>query len=429
MGCTQSHILSASNPGNNILASELGLSAKEIRQLHKFFKQYDPNDTGRLVTCNFVSSSRIDFSVFFRKVLGLFDMDNSGKVSFSEFTCSIWSFLSHSQDAMSLYLFDLYDETKSGLLNITELRHMMRDLHRRNYDRFDNIPEALSLLQKKNSELNREDFMQWSATNPHLFLPALCLQEKVRVIIMGELFWKRIEVRRYENCPDSASNSEIYDRIRSLLQMTNFHDNVCSRLVVTDKPVAKGHRSVSSNTTSPVPMVTTCRSSVMRSASLLVKVPQTPCCTPEGLSPNNREILHSSASGGEEDFPFDQNDFFSVKPSAEPLQSTSRTAMDDWRSVASSVRSRHSSKVYSASDISFDGMSSQSPSQPTSMDSYDCMDAFVSRRGGSDGGDNDSLPDRDMSWRVKMQIDQDLFCLEEVVSSVNIPAHDCLEQQ
>ena len=354
MGCRLSGCLSVKTAiGESFLEDELGLTTQEIRQLHDFFNKYDPFGSGKLLIYNFVSSSRIDFSVFFRRVLGLFDIDECGKLSFNEFVCSLWAFLTHSPDAMNVYLFDLYDETKSDELNVTEIKHMMRDLHRKNYDRHDDISAAIDKLgDKKKRDISRADFLQWSAVNPHLLIPAHNLQERMRYMLIGDVFWARIQTRRCATCPSEMSNAAKYDRIRALLRMSSFHEMVCTRLASSDKLLSQRSPSTRGGHT---PIGTSPR---YRGTTLNHPVPKTPLASPGG----NLSIESDPPMGDDDlaEYPSAQDMLPRIKPSGSFHRSKSSSLLDECRSIASSMLSRQGSKVYSVTDISLDEVSSPS---------------------------------------------------------------------
>lgn len=228
MGCKQS---SAKDIDCAVLYDELHLSTSEVRRLKSYFREFDPFGDDKISIADYIKTSRIDSSVLFKRILGSFDVSLRAKLSFCEYVCSLWCFLTLDLEEVNGYLFDLYDETHAGELNRAEIKYMMRDLHRKGYDS-SAVQSALAEIGKTD-EMTKEGFIEWTKKCPFLLAPAFVLMEKVRNAIMGDKFWKNITSRRIKAAVSEEDELEKVHRIRTILSMSNFHNSLCQHLVLT----------------------------------------------------------------------------------------------------------------------------------------------------------------------------------------------------
>jgi Ca2+-binding EF-hand superfamily protein len=361
MGCTVGSKY-AEDGGDMILSDELRLSVSEIRKLKNYLLKNCPK---AIDTYTFSDFECVDRSILFRKILGFYDINMSGKLSFCQFTCSIWCFLSLNATALDSFLFDLYDEDSTGELNIAEVKHMMRDVHQKKYDNAD-VQINLRKLEEgrqKQTLISRDQFLQWLEDCPYVITPVLSLFSHARSVIVGCDFWEMLEARRMEEENVRPSDGDRMYRIRTQLRMRDFHNKLCQQLSAqdgTNASLTAGHVQ---------------QRNEMRADKLIT------------VSPNGPRLRSRSNSDGEVDnvdhlVACEKGGFLKLKPKplsransltkpnpnsgkekpgllsrTNSLADESRSLMSDVASVisgAGAFLSKQNSKVFSVSDINFE---------------------------------------------------------------------------
>ena len=63
------------------------------------------------------------------KVFSIFDFNGGGTIDFMEFTCAIWNVCTWEEEGLSTLMFNLYDEDKSGFLEVGECVALVKDAY------------------------------------------------------------------------------------------------------------------------------------------------------------------------------------------------------------------------------------------------------------------------------------------------------------
>jgi hypothetical protein len=134
---------------------------------------------------------------FNKRIFSLLDSDGSGELNFGEFLLGLWNFCS-VQDAMfAQYAFDLYDNDKSGIIDICEAQFMVKDIYGKDFERSARAKKVYhKLAELELSELNFQTFLDFTQSHKAMLYPAFALQLSLKKYIMGKAFWKRQALRR-----------------------------------------------------------------------------------------------------------------------------------------------------------------------------------------------------------------------------------------
>ena len=71
---------------------------------------------------DYVKVSNTDFS---RRVLQIFDEDNSGHVIFPEFVISLWNYCLLDHASLEIFAFDIYDVNSKSFLTVDDIELML----------------------------------------------------------------------------------------------------------------------------------------------------------------------------------------------------------------------------------------------------------------------------------------------------------------
>lgn len=133
------------------------------------------------------------------------DMPSDQKrISFDQYLLCVVQFASLTKPELFQYVFDLYDDDKSGTLDEHEFMRMSIELQSKQFHFPKNVETALRMLQSKEAVRAGSDdglvdlgqFMTFSRYFPVAFYPIVNMQKNVRASTMGESFWARVVGRK-----------------------------------------------------------------------------------------------------------------------------------------------------------------------------------------------------------------------------------------
>ncbi|CAM9653337.1 unnamed protein product [Chrysoparadoxa australica] len=167
------------------------LTKEDIEKFWKIFKRFDPKHEGVLHTDVFFNRvvyeerSPIGMAMF-----QLIDVDDEEKLEFGEFVQAVCTFCCLSSTEMLKFAFMVYDKDKSGVLEMEELQHFIKQLHSSNVS--NNIQDALgSLSLDEYGRLTFDGFKLMNSNFPQVLYPVFRLQQSTQRYIMGSRWWKK----------------------------------------------------------------------------------------------------------------------------------------------------------------------------------------------------------------------------------------------
>ena len=99
------------------------------------------------------------------------------------------------------FAFNLYDQDKSGIIDVSEAQYMLKDIYGEEFER---SPRAKKVYQKlaelEISELKLQAFREFTAKHKAMLYPAFALQLSMKKYIVGESFWKKQTAVRTKIC-------------------------------------------------------------------------------------------------------------------------------------------------------------------------------------------------------------------------------------
>lgn len=133
------------------------------------------------------------------------DMPSDQKlISFDQYLLCVVQFASLTKPELFQYVFDLYDDDKSGTLDEREFMRLSAELQSKQFHFPKNVETAMRMLQSKEAVRTGSDdglvdlgqFMTFSRYFPVAFYPIVNMQKNVRAATMGESFWAKVVGRK-----------------------------------------------------------------------------------------------------------------------------------------------------------------------------------------------------------------------------------------
>ena len=178
---------------------KLQLSPLHIKQLHKIFQEININNSGLIQRAEFYIYFKINPNSLYDKIFSLFDFDHSGYLSFMEFVCAMWNFCSMSPDNLASFAFYLFNDNRSGCLDLHQLAKLICVLHRKSPTANPEIRALINKITNRYPEMSEINFMRCSHEMPAIIAPLLAVQFSMRQQLLGEKFWRKITAARLKN--------------------------------------------------------------------------------------------------------------------------------------------------------------------------------------------------------------------------------------
>mmetsp|Transcript_6181 Transcript_6181/g.8445 ORF Transcript_6181/g.8445 Transcript_6181/m.8445 type:complete len:354 (-) Transcript_6181:37-1098(-) len=175
----------------------LGLRKQDINAFWTIFCAIDEDGSGEITLREFYRYFLLQQSDFIDSVFQLLDSDHSGKVDFREFVVALWNFCSYSLQNLAVFAFSLFDADGSNRLDLSEVRDLVQSVYGDKMGDNKRIERILDSLDSDGSgEITIQEFLLYNKQYPLLLYPAYSIQNHLRHKVIGERFWKRMEIRR-----------------------------------------------------------------------------------------------------------------------------------------------------------------------------------------------------------------------------------------
>eukprot|EP00744_Colponema_vietnamica_P002207 GILI01003516.1.p1 GENE.GILI01003516.1~~GILI01003516.1.p1 ORF type:complete len:188 (-),score=32.89 GILI01003516.1:209-718(-) len=103
------------------------LTPKEIKRLHKRFRNLDKDQSGELEPSEFFDLPELAQNPLVQRVISVFDRNHDGKVSFVEFVQGLSLLSSHGKSEEKLrFAFSIYDVNGDGFISNGDLFSVMK---------------------------------------------------------------------------------------------------------------------------------------------------------------------------------------------------------------------------------------------------------------------------------------------------------------
>ncbi|CAE7838597.1 unnamed protein product [Symbiodinium microadriaticum] len=192
MGCVETRFASVYSKypivrSNHVDYETLLLSESDVGQLYNIYLKLSPPERVEVTASDICDHLHIDDTPFARKVLGLGEgMD----VSFATFVIGVWNFCTIDKNCFELFVHDLYDTSRKGVLSIADIDVMIKEVYGNDYH--SNIQAKRACLKLQEVQLVEMDvysFRQFSKAHNAVFYPIFSMQSRVRCCVLGDAFW------------------------------------------------------------------------------------------------------------------------------------------------------------------------------------------------------------------------------------------------
>lgn len=140
-----------------------------------------------------------DFTKLIYKTMNT-DEDNC--VDFEEFVIYTWDFLSQE---LPYFVFSLIDKDKTQLLPMSHILEMAQRIHGVKHGGNYTLEQTIYRMKADyHGRVSMEEFRDHCGRHQSILGPASALQNKMRRAIIGELYWKDVEFKRFRNMPGKS---------------------------------------------------------------------------------------------------------------------------------------------------------------------------------------------------------------------------------
>jgi Ca2+-binding EF-hand superfamily protein len=176
------------------ILSKIGLTNSEVRKFGLMFDDINTDKSGIVTSVDVLSYLNMEPDEISIRLLSSFDVENIGTLTFCEFTCALWNFLSLDTRNLPSFLFHLFDNERLFILNNSQIKSALKMIHQKSNDRVV-LKKLMDELQDL-TPITRPIFRKYCQRNPSLCHPVVSLQLLMRKNVFGEIFWAGLCRRR-----------------------------------------------------------------------------------------------------------------------------------------------------------------------------------------------------------------------------------------
>mmetsp|Transcript_20913 Transcript_20913/g.27133 ORF Transcript_20913/g.27133 Transcript_20913/m.27133 type:complete len:288 (+) Transcript_20913:131-994(+) len=209
------------------------LDGFHLMKLYKAFLKYDADYSGWINQEEFHKLIRDPANLFFFSTQ-LFQMLNikpkattkKYELDFSDFIYVVASFCMFGRSEILQLLFNCYDPDKTGLIEIDDLEHLVKQLHGQWYEHTSNLKKAIEDLTETKKHDKRLDFQEFDIVDrswPLMLYPAFRFQLYMMSATLGIKDWKKqaYKVMDIQEEEIAAKNSKLNAALRKQEALKN----------------------------------------------------------------------------------------------------------------------------------------------------------------------------------------------------------------
>lgn len=173
------------------------MSKENVMKVFKAFRKLDIERSGNIPVDVLFQWLGVKKSLFFERTWELVDLDyatlTDTGVSWIDFFCFVVTFCMFSEREILKFLFFLYDRSKSGVIEKTEIRQMVLSMNSENMSSTDEQAlEAMDGMDTiKEGAIKFPDLVNLNKEFPHLLHPAFVLQNTIAMSTNGIVWWQK----------------------------------------------------------------------------------------------------------------------------------------------------------------------------------------------------------------------------------------------
>jgi hypothetical protein len=209
----------------------LGFNEESIDILYSLYEDIDVSGDHSVSAIEFFAHFSIEPTNYWKDIFSVMDFDGSGELSFLEFACSLWNFLSTDEKTLGGFIYLLCPQTKGIVdpdaavvkeeiyVGVLDMEAALRRIHSKRKDNSEKkaFDDVMTLFRStfRNGVVQVKRFQIFCYENPHLLAPLVKVQLQLQTFIIDAKFWKDMVAFRHDH-PEIASYDQPY-RIRNRL--------------------------------------------------------------------------------------------------------------------------------------------------------------------------------------------------------------------
>lgn len=168
----------------------LGLKEECIAKLNRLFSSADISHDGYIDSLELLMLLDMERTPFTERIFKVFDRDGNGVVDFREFAFATWNFCTLNDDFMTYFIFELYDDDHSNLLEEVDVVRMLKELYGPKYETSKAVKDLqVDIPKMAGAEIDIEEFRRIVQCYSGLLRPSNHILTKFREGTMGEEYW------------------------------------------------------------------------------------------------------------------------------------------------------------------------------------------------------------------------------------------------
>ncbi|KAJ1427798.1 hypothetical protein B484DRAFT_313658, partial [Ochromonadaceae sp. CCMP2298] len=136
---------------------------------------------------------------FAQRAFSTFDQNKNGIVDFREFVLLVSNFCTLTATTLAMFVFDLYDTKKTGMLSLEELEQMLGEIFS-SHIKLDALVTSIHFELKVDlgNGICKKDFGSYCHLNMTVLNPVFHLQTFMRSVVLGARSWEAVADRRVQ---------------------------------------------------------------------------------------------------------------------------------------------------------------------------------------------------------------------------------------
>mmetsp|Transcript_26573 Transcript_26573/g.39481 ORF Transcript_26573/g.39481 Transcript_26573/m.39481 type:complete len:336 (+) Transcript_26573:72-1079(+) len=211
--------------------SSLSLSERDVSLMYEiFFPHVSDNSNNKIsIESLFQPFRSLHVCTFTKQVFGLCGRSDDCSMDFREFVLGLWGLCTLQEDFISLYLFDVIDTKKKGVIQYLHIIQYVFDAYGWQFNSNEAAKKCVQHIRaasKTTISYDREAFVDLCSEQFAMVGPVVDLQRHMCEAFLGTAFWRGLAARRRKK----YFNSSKYISVEMILRYGGDRDIIAKEL-------------------------------------------------------------------------------------------------------------------------------------------------------------------------------------------------------